>query len=239
MRLVRAELARLERERAAEAERVRAKESEIEEPRKLMEDISLCNERLRVSTLKECSRTRRIRELKERRGVAALECVLAVRLRSQPHDLYAFRRQFGALVPTLARRLADIEEFGLWYATDNAVQDFKAGESAALDAVGGRSRGVRLSTTANAIRVDADAEGADEPAQVALRVRAEVENVLRAMGLVRLNVEVLRALFRDNRPDLLEAFAADAATRMKGDIYAWLRDAYVSESNKKRRTRRL
>lgn len=198
---------------------MRAKDPQMDELLERFEHFWSDGERAR--------RAASVRAIIERHGAQAVECVLAVRLASAPNAVYAFRCQLQSLVPALAAKLETdaVDHYDLWYATNTAVQDFNDCKCAAHE-LADSYPDMRVKTSGNKIRATSKGASVTDEAELAGRVRGEVERVLRAAGLLQLDVSVVRALFGDNRPDAVRAIEKKPTGEIEGAVYRWLREAY-------------
>lgn len=217
------------------------KSAELEDLRIRFENLQLERERERVALLKrgaelspEALRRKEINRMASQCGIERLECVLLVCLND--NTLYAFRRQFFALIPTVAEKLPQIKRFVSWFITNNSVQDFnRCKDRVRSDA---KESQAMLKITQNSILVtNGDCMG---------DIVQTTKDVLRLMGLIEADVTVLQDLFngcsvpKTGSPVVVNASADEASTTdTLRDVYRWVIKAHEEFERKgKRKTLR-
>ncbi len=197
--------------------------NEIEALHEQIENLSSSNERARLAL---CKRTRlpylkyrNITTMAEKYGIARLECILAVRMKNKPTQLlYAFRRQFFALVQTLQKKYDEIDEFLCWYVTDNAVQDYNRCKDRIrkMDEETNTSLCIRQ----NSINLLDNAGGT---ANEEKNVYAIVCNELDMLGLIKADVEVLKNILKKRS---IRSVIERTENVTLARVYLWLEESY-------------
>lgn len=206
-------------------EEKRKKDEELELLQRKFEDLQISEERSRMTLRKRSSaeaRTTAAANVLKDVGVAKLECL--VLFVSEKNAVYAYRRQFQNIIPTIHKQLNKVVMFVGWFVTNNAVLDFNRCKGLVREKATKCGHNVRVGQ--NQMELD-DEEGDQFNLPDAIRTTLRMD-----LEVIEADVRILGRLFNkpiygDSKVAAADSSRSASTSTFLTHVHKWFEDEHA------------